>query len=378
MGLGANLREARRYLRLSQSVVAEVIGVQRQAVAAYEREKRAPDAMQLTRMANLYRVSLDELVRTSKAVAPLSDAPSHLARGGVEGLDAEDQAELTSFHRYLRNRKPFSAVSFEAARFATLAERTTALRTACGVSDSAPVPVLAILAKLGAEVRFTGLSKLSGALILPTEGEEHPPGVLVNSDQPYERQRFSAAHELAHLVLEHNKHTSESVSRLGRRFHPDEVAADSFAAELLMPVDLLHSRLQGTADESLDVRVFELAQTFLVSFQAMVVRLSKIGMLPRPVAKHLRELKPSEISQKVGLQAARSMPFDPNEIPDIAVSSMPEGWEQRATPDLVRMLQENVYTEYIRRSSEDGAPTGAGDVYSAVARWVADTFPIVG
>lgn len=66
--------------------------------------------------------------------------------------------------------------------------------------------------------------------------------ILVNPTQPYERQRFSIAHELAHYILH-----KEKLDREGRlnRSPEDQVnktednKADKLAAEILMPTVLV-------------------------------------------------------------------------------------------------------------------------------------------
>jgi len=53
--LGANLRRARQTLRLSQTAVATVLGLSRQAISAAESGKRSITVDELYKAANLYR-----------------------------------------------------------------------------------------------------------------------------------------------------------------------------------------------------------------------------------------------------------------------------------------------------------------------------------
>lgn len=66
--------------------------------------------------------------------------------------------------------------------------------------------------------------------------------IIVNPAQPFERQRFSIAHELAHFVL--HKDTLDTLGSLNRApgdiiNKRQEQKADELAAEILMPTSLV-------------------------------------------------------------------------------------------------------------------------------------------
>lgn len=62
MKLGSNLFNARRKSGLSQEEVAEKLGVSRQNISKWELDETVPDIYQSKRLANLYHLSLDELI----------------------------------------------------------------------------------------------------------------------------------------------------------------------------------------------------------------------------------------------------------------------------------------------------------------------------
>lgn len=78
------------------------------------------------------------------------------------------------------------------------------------------------------------------------------PGVIISTQRPLRVQRFTGAHELGHDVLGHQA-SLDGEEILGRApraraaHDPQEVAADAFAAEFLVPKWLLqhHARRQG-------------------------------------------------------------------------------------------------------------------------------------
>ena len=63
MELGARLKEYRTQLGLSQDDLAERVYVSRQTISAWENDKTYPDIHSLLMMSDLFRVSLDTLVK---------------------------------------------------------------------------------------------------------------------------------------------------------------------------------------------------------------------------------------------------------------------------------------------------------------------------
>ncbi len=63
------LLQYRKENNLSQEELAEKIGVSRQAVSKWERAEASPDTDNLIRLAEIYGVSLDEMLTGKKAEA---------------------------------------------------------------------------------------------------------------------------------------------------------------------------------------------------------------------------------------------------------------------------------------------------------------------
>lgn len=60
--VGKNIRKLRLKYELTQAELAKRLGVSRAALGNYEREKREPDIDLLIKMADTFKVSIDELV----------------------------------------------------------------------------------------------------------------------------------------------------------------------------------------------------------------------------------------------------------------------------------------------------------------------------
>ena len=66
MNLGENIKSRREKLKLSQEYVAEQLGVSRQAVSKWETGQSEPTANNLIRLAEVFEISLSELVDPHK------------------------------------------------------------------------------------------------------------------------------------------------------------------------------------------------------------------------------------------------------------------------------------------------------------------------
>jgi Zn-dependent peptidase ImmA (M78 family) len=327
----------------------------------------------MVRLANLYRHSLDSLV-TGEAKRQAGAVPKFSGRTAPQDLSEPDQEELVSFRDFLRTvDPPQRRERFKPRQFETIQALVHRWVAHIGMRDSLPVPILEMIRACGIVVRFTALNDLAGALI-PGDSD-HADGILINSDQPYARQRHTAAHELGHFLLGHE--SREVSCQLGRRFDSAEVHADQFAGELLVPVDPLMKKVADLKAEPLENQILRLATAFLVSFQAMTTRLSKLGAISPSDADRLGKLKVGPIERAVHGGAKRAVvKFKPTTLANL-VRQVETSSNSSIGVEGVRRLQELAFYEYVSSVSELDRAESAGDVYGKVALWVADEYPIV-
>ncbi len=161
-----------------------------------------------------------------------------------------------------------------------------------------PVDVRAITEAMNIKIQPVEIedNELAGFFFRDPESEEVIIGV--NQENSPVRQRFTIAHELGHFML----HDSEDVryDRKGSGYNfgrimmrnaesskgekRDEVEANFFAAELLMPRKILVERLltNKTLDfleTDTDDAIGQLAKEFNVSTQALTVRLVQLKII---------------------------------------------------------------------------------------------------
>lgn len=100
--LGERLREARKYLGLKQDEVAAYLKIPRTALTDIENGQRRVEAIELTRLAKLYRQPAAFFTGEDEAAALPVDV-AHLARRAA-ALSMQDRDELGRFADYLRTR----------------------------------------------------------------------------------------------------------------------------------------------------------------------------------------------------------------------------------------------------------------------------------
>lgn len=100
--LGERLREARKYLGLKQEEVATYLKIPRTALIEIEKGHRRVEAIELTRLAKLYRQPVAFFTGEDEAAALPVDV-AHLARRAA-ALSLQDRDELGRFADYLRTR----------------------------------------------------------------------------------------------------------------------------------------------------------------------------------------------------------------------------------------------------------------------------------
>ena len=147
-----------------------------------------------------------------------------------------------------------------------------------------PVPIAAIAESLGATVRYAPFQgELAGMLI--RDDAQRGTVIGVNSLHHSNRQRFTIAHECGHLRLHKGRQSYVDRSfRVNRRDEvssqatdAEEIEANRFAAELLMPYEMIKEDLRTYRPDIEDEdELRELADRYGVSLQALTLRIRNV------------------------------------------------------------------------------------------------------
>ena len=143
-----------------------------------------------------------------------------------------------------------------------------------------------IAGSLGVDVKYEDLDDdVSGFLLVNHKGKT----IVINENHPRNRQRFTMAHEIGHHELHLNENSTEQLfldEKFYRSANPDpsskqqEREANMFAAELLMPEELLKAQmLKEDFNINNETHSLILAKRFGVSEQAMNFRIGNLGLI---------------------------------------------------------------------------------------------------
>lgn len=140
--------------------------------------------------------------------------------------------------------------------------------------------------------------------------------IVVNQNHNGERQRFTLAHELGHLILDWNAPTEKD----------HEKAADRFAGAFLMAKEMVE-RLIGRSRTAITFGELEsVKRVFKVSLAALVVRLKQLGIITKTA---YGELWAVIVNRKLNEPGAPEPDAIPAEVPDrarrLALRAVAEG-----------------------------------------------------
>ena len=289
--IGKRLRLARGASGLSlRSLEKEIDNlVTAQAISKYERNEAMPSSSTLIALASALGVSVDYLVGDQEMVLEEVDfrkkaITSRRQEAQVEAkvlsmlepyLAIEELLGLPSLEWDKPRDAPYPVVNdlVEADRGAR------ALRYHWGLGIE-PVPNLVeILEERGVKVLATELKGIDGLTAqVRRSGDGTVPVVVVNGTDWGERQRFTIAHEIGHMVLS---------IRSGLPKDAAERAANRFAGAFLMPAEALWSEVGKRRTSIGWGELFELKQLFGVSVQALTYRCKDLGIISQALFRRL-------------------------------------------------------------------------------------------
>lgn len=282
------LKLARAAAGLSLRQLEEKIGnrVTAQAIGKYERDESMPSSGVLIALADALGVSVDYLLGDQQMVLDgiefrKKKVTSRREEAQVEAkvlhlveryLTVEELLALRSVDWHRPREAPYPVVQdvCEADRAAQ------SLREHWGLGID-PIPNLVeLLEEQGIKVLSVELTNIDGLTANVRRLEKASvPVIVVNHKDWGERQRFTLAHELGHMVM-------EVASKMD-----EEKAAHRFAGAFLMPADALWAEIGRHRTSIGWSELFSLKQLFGVSVQAVTYRCKDLGIFSPPLFRKL-------------------------------------------------------------------------------------------
>lgn len=277
--IGANLQRLRGMRGLTQDAAAEAAGLSRAAYRNLEAGRSEPRASTLLALAKALGVAPADLLLPAPAPPRarfrsklrLKDRPRILHDVGRE-LDDYDSLE-----RLIDEERPYLFAHFQVPQGEDRARKAAErVRARLELADEPIFDISGLLEdKIGIKVLWLEIAS-EGFFGLSVAQDGSGPAIVVNCwDRiSVERQIFTAAHELGHLLL----HRDE--------FDPDETVedveaereADTFAAYLLMPERRFINEWRAVLGLSLFEAVMKIKRIFRVSYRTVLHRLDELGI----------------------------------------------------------------------------------------------------
>lgn len=282
--IGNRLKRARAALSLSLRDLEAALNsqVSAQAIGKYERDEMMPGSAVLLALAKALHITPEYLL-SEREIALTGVDFRKSPHAGVKEERAVESAVLDQVERYLALEELLpgsdalwmapTEAEFNIERVEDAEAAADSLRRLWQLGID-PIPMLAeLLEEKGIKVIALALPEsVSGSKAFvqrPDQGDV--PVIVVNQGHNGERQRFTLAHELAHLVLRFS----------GLSEAEEEKAADRFAGAFLMAKDMM-LQLLGNHRTSISLgELAELKKLFKVSIASLAVRCSQIGVLPK-------------------------------------------------------------------------------------------------
>ena len=284
--LSTNLRRLRILKGKTQTELAEASRISRVGYRNIETGSVVPRADSLARIADVLGVRLDDLLlpaqplravrfRAQKKMTSREQVLVEVARWLGDYNEVEtlvDDRRAFAFDEVVAKTHALAAGEDRARLAADLARRAVGLTSdhhedvvsdVCGVLEMHGVKV--ITPKVASE-GFFGLS---------VAADDGGPAVVVNvwDRISVERWIFTAAHELAHLLL----HLSSFDVTKAEENKTEEREADIFASYFLMPDGLFEKAWNDTRGLRLVERVLKVKRIFRVSYRAVLYRIASTG-----------------------------------------------------------------------------------------------------
>lgn len=282
--LGDKLRKYRDQLQETIAEVADVTGISNDRLTEMEAGRVEPTGDEILILADHFQCDFRYFI-SNERLAPFEQIDT-LYRMHGRDFSKADRRAVQEF-LYLCETEAFLMAELRREHITFRFKPTDdfmkghgepaakALLKALGFADNAlPRDVFTEFRRVGVHVfrRHLGNSNISGLFI------RHPVAglcALVNYSEDVYRQRFSAAHEMAHAIFDHDQEASVSYANNGRDRR--EVRANRFASCFLMPPTFLRNIpvLDGWSDQE----ALRWANDLRVSCHALGIALQEAGIV---------------------------------------------------------------------------------------------------
>lgn len=277
--LGCNLQRLRLARGLSQEKLALAAGISRIAYINIERRRSEPRPDTLRALAKVLQVRVPELLAEAPALKRVRFRSLKRLKRREQVL-VEVGQKLRDFVALESQLKIVDCQNFDVpravaakAKYQGVPAVAAAMRDQFGLTEREPVyDICGLLERQGIKVLSVNMAT-DAFLGLSVSEEDGGPAVVVNTWErlPVEHWIFSAAHELAHLLMHLQAYRVDE--ELEDR--NEERDADAFASHFLMPDAVFNREWGDTVGLPLFDRVLKVKRVFRVSWRTVLYRLAE-------------------------------------------------------------------------------------------------------
>lgn len=230
--VGKRIAEKRKDKNITQSVLAEAVGVTTAFISQIESGSRKPSFGLLLKLSHQLDVPLEHILSGDTKTG--DDPSNKLISSALSYLDHDKRKKVIEYIFQLSGTKFYSDFPF----FNSPAEYAKYVVELYKISDF-PINLYLLAEKLGVEIISADIDDVEGKLY---KSLENPLIVLNNKNGHSERIKFTIAILLGHLVMPW--HFKQEYCRLKDKKsldHDDplEIEAREFAAELMLPAAII-------------------------------------------------------------------------------------------------------------------------------------------
>jgi len=280
--LGTRLKQAREAAGLNQRELAAACGVSAMAISKYERDLSLPSSRVLMRLAEALGVRVEYFFRTQQVELDKLEFRKHARLPAKQEkrvlADAREQMERwLALEEILPNEWTWTfqvprGVPARIEGGEDIERAASAVRKAWRLGTEPIVDLIEVLEENGLKVLLSEYAQASDFDGLAAEANGHTV-VLVGADMPGDRQRFTIAHELGHLVL-----ADRLVGELAK---DEERACHRFAGAFLVPDEEVRKAL-GKSRSWIEPReLYLLKQQWGLSMGGWSYRAADLGIINR-------------------------------------------------------------------------------------------------
>ncbi len=301
--LSVNIKRYRRKKNLTQQALSELSGVSLPSIKNIERKKSLPRTNTLLNLSKAMDCKLQDLVMPVKEMTSVRFRAKKMMNRREQVLavvsgwlndfnyleDLLDDREVYKLQGLIENQRKLTPQSYaKEARMIIGLKEDEPIHDISGLIESCGIKLLALPYSSDA---FNGLSVGEG---------DKGPAIIINTWERInvERQIFSTAHELGHLLM----HLSDYSSEVQIEDNAQEKEADLFAGYFLMPEKGFDSEWEDTYGMPFLDRVMKIKGIFKVSYKTVLYRLKQKGIVDDSIWLKFKNLYEARYHKKLAFK----------------------------------------------------------------------------